>query len=218
MNEDWNIIGPDSLKFFGKITATVTHELNNTLGIINENAGLIEDLAMISKQGNPPDIDKWMEITQKIGDQVKRTNEIVNNLNSFAHSTDHSKAVVNPDRLLRILVTLSTRQLAEKKVIALVINEDEIFDFYIQPFLFLNLLGDCLLYAADNADENKKILISISHDVKMISITFSGLMIENDISDFYKTKKELLNVLDAKITYEKDKNSLLVFLNEKKSG
>ena len=36
------------LQFFGKMTASISHEIKNVLAIINENAGLLEDLALLS--------------------------------------------------------------------------------------------------------------------------------------------------------------------------
>jgi len=39
------------LQFFGKMTASISHEIKNVLAIINENAGLLEDLALMADGG-----------------------------------------------------------------------------------------------------------------------------------------------------------------------
>ena len=34
----------EGLRFFGKVNASISHEIRNALAVINENAGLIKDL------------------------------------------------------------------------------------------------------------------------------------------------------------------------------
>ncbi|MCP3901564.1 MAG: sensor histidine kinase, partial [Desulfobacteraceae bacterium] len=41
----------DKAAFFGKITASITHEIQNVLAIIKENAGLMEDFLLINQSG-----------------------------------------------------------------------------------------------------------------------------------------------------------------------
>jgi len=50
-----DINGENALKFFGKMTASISHELKNVLAIINENAGLLEDLCAMAEKGRPVD-------------------------------------------------------------------------------------------------------------------------------------------------------------------
>ena len=212
MNTDWDILGPSSLKFFGRITATNAHELNNTIGIINESAGLMEDLGLLAKNGStPPDIDKWVSICKKISTQVHRANETIKNLNVFAHCTDRIKETVYPENLVNLVVNLSKRPLDEKRVTAIVIPQEKPGKILIHQFLFLKLIGDCLSFAADNADEKREIAITISHDSKRLTIEFSGLDIEDKNAFDGIIKEELSTVLDVKITLDKDKISLLIF-------
>ena len=46
------------LSFFGTISASVSHELNNVLSIINEYAGLLDDLVTADKKGIPFENEK----------------------------------------------------------------------------------------------------------------------------------------------------------------
>ena len=43
MQAHYDSIGGSGLQFFGKVSASISHELKNVLAIINENAGLLED-------------------------------------------------------------------------------------------------------------------------------------------------------------------------------
>ena len=42
-----------SLQFFGRVSASISHELKNVLAIINENAGLLEDFTLMGDRGIP---------------------------------------------------------------------------------------------------------------------------------------------------------------------
>jgi hypothetical protein len=212
MKTDWNILGPEGLKFFGKITSTTTHDLNNIIGIINENAGLLEDLGWMAKQGTPPDIDQWIQIGQKISAQVQRAHETIKNLNNFAHSTDHTRARVNPDTLLALVAFLSKRLLAEKMVTAQLVPAEESLEIETCPFLFLNLVGTCLVFAADHADQNKKIVIHTRQDSKKLSVSFSGIVVENCRPFPSKSVQQLLKALDASMQFITDQNCMRVFI------
>ncbi len=205
------------LKFFGGLTASVTHELNNTIGIINENAGLLEDLGLMAKSGMAPDIDKWMEITRKITEHIRRTRETLRNLNKFSHSTDNIKSLVNPYDLLNLVVSLSKKRLSEKNVTAFVVKKDESFNIYTSPFLFLHLTGTSLMHAADQADENKKIIISADGNDKMLCITFSGIINENNKDFPDESTERIMNILDAKIKFPEDQDKFLIFITKHKS-
>ena len=59
----------ESLRFFGKMNASISHELRNALAVINENAGLIKDLMIMTEKGHPLDkagaygIQEWIGLT-----------------------------------------------------------------------------------------------------------------------------------------------------------
>ncbi len=202
------------LKFFGTLTASVTHELNNSIGIINENAGLLEDLGLMAKGGMEPDIDRWMEITQKITGQVKHTHNILKDLSKFAHTTDYTESLVNPDELLNLVASLLKKRLSEKNVTARVITPDESFDIHTCPFLFLYLTGASLIHAVDHADQNKKIVISTDQDEKKLCITFSGITNKSDMSFLNKKMEKILNMLGWEMKFPENQGKFLIFINK----
>ena len=67
----------EGLKFFGKINASISHEIRNTLAVINENAGLIKDLILMSEKGHPLDVGRIAGRVEKVLEQVKRTDGII---------------------------------------------------------------------------------------------------------------------------------------------
>ena len=83
------------LQFFGQISASISHELKNVLGIINENAGLLEDLTFMADRGVPLDPVRLKAMAESVKKQVGRANAIIGNMNRFAHSADRSYCTVD---------------------------------------------------------------------------------------------------------------------------
>lgn len=77
------------LGFFGNISAAATHDLKNFLAIINEHAGLLEDLTVLADSGRKPlSGDRIKRVAQKIRHQVGRADQTLKRLNRFSHSVD----------------------------------------------------------------------------------------------------------------------------------
>ena len=80
MKTQGDMIGEQGLKFFGKMSATISHEINNALAIINENAGLMQDFTHMVDKGIPLDPKRLNTLAGKIIQQVRRAEGIVKNL------------------------------------------------------------------------------------------------------------------------------------------
>ncbi len=55
MGQKPDIIAETGLQFFGEMSASISHEIKNVLAIVNENAGLLEDLTLMADRGKPID-------------------------------------------------------------------------------------------------------------------------------------------------------------------
>ena len=106
------------MAFLGKITASMTHEISNTLAIILESAGLLSDLISLSQEGSFPHKEKFQRVLGNINDQVRRGVDITSRLNQFAHSMDEPVARVVVAELLERVVLLM-RRLARRQGIEL---------------------------------------------------------------------------------------------------
>ena len=90
------------LEVTGGISAIVTHEIRNNLAVINENAGLLDDLTdMVGEQGAVPG-KKTRQIAAAINGQVAQANKLMKNLNVFAHSYDSPSATIDLQETLRL--------------------------------------------------------------------------------------------------------------------
>ena len=85
----------NSLHFFGALTASVTHELNNVLGTIDQISGLLEDMAASASNNQTVSIENLNSLSEKINRQTERGIALIKQLNTFAHSADHVTAEFN---------------------------------------------------------------------------------------------------------------------------
>lgn len=95
--------------FFGKVTAGMTHEINNVLAIIRESSGLMEDIAAVAPVVSDKYKDKFFNAMSTIKQQIKRGIEITSNLNRFAHVPDNEVATVDLNEAAAQTVTLTSR-------------------------------------------------------------------------------------------------------------
>jgi signal transduction histidine kinase len=101
--------GDGDLAFFGKITASLSHEINNVLSIINELSGLMGDLLEASSRGKALDPEKLALQVEKIAAQILRGERLIKRLNSFSHSVDRPIKTFSLNELLNDIFFLSER-------------------------------------------------------------------------------------------------------------
>lgn len=106
----------NDLAFFGKIAASVTHELRNVLAVINETNGLMADLLAMMREAPFQHLEKFQRSVQKIEEQVRRGVEITSRFNRFAHSMDHACADIDLNSILTQTVSLAQRLAALRNV------------------------------------------------------------------------------------------------------
>lgn len=106
----WGVLGPEGANLSGRITAQATHEIKNCLAIIHENAGLAGDLiAIAGHRGQPLDPDRLLRLAGRIDEQVARANDVVLNLNRFAHLPDKPLAELEMSEHLGLAAALHRR-------------------------------------------------------------------------------------------------------------
>jgi len=170
-----DINGENALKFFGKMTASISHELKNVLAIINENAGLLEDLCAMAERGRPVDPVRIKTAAGKVIKQVQRGDEIIRRLNSFAHSADESVCDVDLCEAIKLVSGLSGR-IALMRGISL--EPDQMPDPVIintNPFLLETLVWLFFDFAMDAAGEGKTVSVTAEKRHENVVVRFSKL-------------------------------------------
>ena len=95
--------------FFGAITASQSHEINNVLAIINELSGLLDDFFQAAEPGAPLNVERLKGTTQRIAAQVERGQEHIKRLNRFAHTVDDNRHTIAVNETVEAITGLCRR-------------------------------------------------------------------------------------------------------------
>ena len=215
MKNQWDIIGGEGLQFFGKMSASVSHEIKNVLAIINENTGLIEDYTIMAEKGAPFDPGKFKSLAERVGVQIRRADGIVKNMNTFAHSIDESAKSIDLSDFLDFAQALFAR-FAVMRGIALESKPSESsLMITTSPFFLLNLTWLCLELAMDAAGSGKAVGLNARKTDTGAQIRFMGLKTLGEVltGEFPGEKeKPLLELLKAEIEIEQERGEIMLNL------
>jgi C4-dicarboxylate-specific signal transduction histidine kinase len=102
----------EGLALFGRVGADVSHEMRNTLSIIGEYAGLLNDLLVMAENGSTPDYAKLKGLPVKIANQIHRGTETMERLSRFAHAADEQAESCDLTAIVGNVVALAQRRVA----------------------------------------------------------------------------------------------------------
>jgi C4-dicarboxylate-specific signal transduction histidine kinase len=163
------------LEFYGKMSAAISHDLKNVLAVVNENAGLLDDLCLMAEKGRVLEPARLKRLAGDLKEQVRRGDAIAVRLNRFAHSVDDARARIELAELLELLAALATRFAAAKGVAVEVLRAAAPVHATTWPFLLLNLLWLCLEQALAAAGEGRSLQLAAEPAAEGVSIRISGL-------------------------------------------
>lgn len=149
----------EDLQFFGKVNASISHEIKNVFAVVDSQAGLLDDLCMLAAQGRPLDLAKTQSIAQCILQQVARCNDIVTGMNRFAHSVDAASADVNVPETLALITKLLHRA-ANGKLVTLEAAPCEPCTVHTHLYFFERLVHSVLSYGIEHAEQGAVIHVS----------------------------------------------------------
>ena len=192
------------MAFLGKITASMTHEISNTLAIILESSGLLSDLITLCQEGSFPHKDKFQRVLGNINDQVKRGVDITARLNQFAHSMDEPLAQVKVADLLERVVLLM-RRLAKRKGIELKAEApDRDLSLRSDPFRLQLVLASVIEHLAESLEPGGGIILQAQSSPQEVTVLleiqgntkgeWQGLA-----NTLFPTLKEILKLLQARL-------------------
>ncbi len=173
MSDYQESIGECGLHCFGSISASISHELKNALAIINENAGLLEDLSSMAEKGLPLDPARLKSLAASIGKQIQRADGIIRNMNRFAHSADEAVKCIDLGETLALTVALSSRLAAMKSVTLNFIPPPQPIFATTRLFYLENLVWLCLKEFIESTAVAKEITLSLRPQPEGTSVIFS---------------------------------------------
>jgi len=162
------------LAFFGSITASFSHEINNVMAIIGELAGLMEDLLRVADQGHPPQLERFRGITERIGTQVKRGEEMTKRLNRFAHTMDDPVKTIDMTHLLVDLIALSERPRTRRRARLETRFPEETILLVSNPFLLQQAVFSCMELVLAASHDNQLLRLILEKQEGGARITVAG--------------------------------------------
>jgi len=178
MNHEERLLARRGLEFFGRVSASISHEIKNVFAIIGESSGLMEDLLLMHRnRGAPLDPERLKILVERIRKHLNRGDEIVKNMNRFAHSVDEPPKVVDLGELTLLVLTIAGRFAALRGLSLEPSWGEKRVTVETDPFLLQQLLWVCLEFAMSVCGEAKKVLVGLEASSRGADVLFSGLEI-----------------------------------------
>ncbi len=201
------------LQFFGRTTASVSHELKNALAIIKENAGLLNDYLLMMDKGMPLQPDRFRLVAGRIDQQTQRADALIRHLNRFGHSVDEAFTSVDLNEVLALLSALSSREVSMQQ--ATLSTEVEASPVMVKttPFWLLTLLGHCLSFALQVMGPSRELVVRVTKTGDGGLIRFERLEKMRQQNFPGEFEAALFEVMGATCRMEPEKKSMEIKLS-----
>jgi C4-dicarboxylate-specific signal transduction histidine kinase len=168
-------LATEAVRFFGEISASVSHDIKNVLAIINENAGLLRDMLAMNATGMPLSSERLTRLAASIDRQVARGDGLVKKLNRLAHSADHPEEQVDVIEALELMVHLAGRLIAMRGEPPQVDKPQATVTAITNRFFLQQLIWTCLRRAVDLGSPDRPIRIQAESEAQGVRIRFRNL-------------------------------------------
>jgi signal transduction histidine kinase len=215
MSPQYDSIGEAGLRFFGKVSASISHEMKNVLAILNENAGLLEDLTFAAqKKGTIIDPERLNRSVQNSLKQIRRADEILKNMSCFAHSVDQFSLQVNLNELALLVANLAGRMAAMRKVSLETLTPLEPVNVTTNPFLLENLVWILIEYAIAATSAGRTLTLTPEKTDSGVYLHIAEIdgLTKDFLQEMPEGYKEILASLGAGITADFTTNTLTLHL------
>ncbi len=212
-----DMIAETGLQFFGRISASISHEIKNVLAIVNENAGLLEDLTLMADRGKPIDPARLKTMAAAVKRQIGRADEIIKNMNRFAHSVDQTVTTVDLGQTIGLAIALTARFAAMRGVRVDLQPPASPLTIPTAPFFLMNLLCLCLDLCLSASGDEKRVELVVEETENSVRIRFRRLaaLTEKLLETFPADReKSLLAVLEGVLTAEPERQEVVLQLSK----
>ena len=220
MSQEIENTSQTGLQFFGQISASISHELKNVLGIINENAGLLEDLTLMADRGVPLDPVRLKAMAAGVKKQVGRADAIIGNMNRLAHSADQSIATVDLAQTIELAMAVTARFAVMRGVaLDLQLPENPVA-LQTAPFFLINLIWQCLEFSMSASGDEKQVALVAEEADGSVRIRFrrlaglSAALLDTFPSD---REKRLLEMLAVELKVDIEHKEIVLELTNKEA-
>jgi len=212
MDKTGNFINTEGLKFFGKVNASISHELKNILAIISETAGFLNDLTDLAKKGKNLEISLIEECSDSIAEDIQRGFTTIKQMNQFAHSVDIPVKEVDILEVLHLTVKLSGF-LSFSNSVKINKSDDEIQSVLTCPFLLQNLIYQTLIFTYESTDSNGEIHVCLNPSKNSgVNLVFSSPLQLNFKEFPTKKIQETADILGVEFSFNQSLHELDIFI------
>lgn len=217
MSRKPDTLGMTGLLFFGGMSSSNFHEIKNALAIINENAGLLDDIAHLTDEDKDASIDpeRLKNVASKITKQVRRADSIIKNINRFSHSVDKPEERIDLGETVAFVAELSERLAAIRGITVKTVPPSCELNITTSPFFLENLIWICLDLAMNCAGEGKTVELVTEKFEDGGRIRFKQLdNLSQEDAEIFASREEmiLLNAIDANIAADPEAGELSISL------
>ena len=211
--ESWRSVSDEGLRFFGEMSASVSHEIRNKLAVINEKAGLVQDIAAAMKTGRPIDPERLEIQAGKIIDQIREANRIVGALNRLGHVVDATRARIDVTSLVGLVAELYGRKASSSEITIEPTGPTDGVVVMTNPFLLADLIGVCIDAALPRVDGSRLLAITSESGGDVAVIRFRHLEGIDDtdveLGGAASGARAMLEVLGGRVTVDRERGEII---------
>jgi len=215
----------NEVEFIGKITAGVTHEVNNVLASIREISGLMNDILSMTDEKSFPRKEKFQTSLEKIQNQVHRGVKLTSQLNKFSHLSDSIKTEIDLNDSIQHLIFLTERFARIKNVSLIHQTSNKSVTLISDPLKLQMALFNCIAYLLNRISNDGEINLSQEKkgDDFFVSISYNGEIVNREtVFKDSSSVEELVSLhtilesLGGTYEFDESNNTIILKIRDKK--
>jgi signal transduction histidine kinase len=221
--ENSSLLREKGLSFFGIITASLSHEINNSVAIIGELSGLLDDLLLGAQRGRPLDEKKLKGLSEKIIKQVKKGESTIKMLNRFAHSIDDPSKDLDLRQLMEEITALAQRFAFLENVRLETRFVEEAITITSSPFSLQQAIFACIEIALAVSEKDDVVTLTVDKDGTGARIAIESVSlaqadkVDSELSFLSILMKELGGTIEV-VSADGDKSHLILTVPQSMPG
>lgn len=207
-----DLIGKTGLEFFASVIASISHEIKNRIAVINEQAGLLDDLLIMHGQGREMSPERLQRVADSVKKQVAMADGIVINMNRFAHTVDTFRQAAAVDELIRMAVKLAGRKADMCGVHLEIPPSLASVTVETSPFFLIHLIWVCISAGMEITEKNGTILLSCEKTDPGASLEICMRETNQEDMTLPEHAAALAELLDARLLADSEKKQFIIRL------
>jgi len=173
-SDDHRLLQREGVLFFGNVIAGLSHELSNVFNIINEMAGLQQDIVGGAQPGSTDTADRLFELAGRIKAQVERGETYNRYLHKLAHSVDDTGIAFDLGETLELVSSLAARPARLARVELVMQPPEQPVTLEGDPFAFVLMIYGSIGAVLSAADSERRVEVGAAAHDQAVRITITS--------------------------------------------